>query len=89
MGSRGWLQEKMMKLSQQARTVLILFDVMEFSHQEIAEILDIEAGAVKVRLHRARKKFKEILEQECSFEKDERSVLVCEPKESQCENEKG
>jgi hypothetical protein len=34
---------------------------------------------VKVRLHRARKKFKAILEEKCTFEVDERSVLVCEP----------
>jgi hypothetical protein len=36
---------------------------------------------VKVRLHRARKKLKAILEKECTFEVDERSVLVCEPVE--------
>ena len=28
-----------------------------------------------------RKKFKSILNQKCSFEKDERNVLVCEPKD--------
>jgi hypothetical protein len=30
-------------------------------------------------LHRARKKLKAILEEKCTFEVDERSVLVCEP----------
>jgi hypothetical protein len=34
---------------------------------------------VKVRLHRARKKFKAILEEKCTFEVDERNVLVCDP----------
>jgi hypothetical protein len=34
---------------------------------------------VKVRLHRAHKKFKAILEEKCTFEVDERNVLVCEP----------
>lgn len=36
---------------------------------------------VKVRLHRARKKFKAILEEKCIFEVDERNLLVCEPVE--------
>jgi len=34
---------------------------------------------VKVRLHRARKKLKDILEEACTFERDERNVLVCTP----------
>jgi RNA polymerase sigma-70 factor (ECF subfamily) len=54
---------------------------MDFSHQEIADILGLTVENVKVRLHRARKKFKAILEKECTFEVDERSVLVCEPVE--------
>jgi RNA polymerase sigma-70 factor (ECF subfamily) len=52
---------------------------MEFSLQEIAEILGLTVENVKVRLHRARKKFKSILEKSCTFEVDERNVLVCEP----------
>ena len=46
----------------------------------MAEILDISIENVKVRLHRARKKLKAILEEKCLFEKDERAVLVCLPK---------
>jgi RNA polymerase sigma-70 factor (ECF subfamily) len=51
---------------------------MDFSHQEIAEILDISVENVKVRLHRARKKLKTILEENCQFEVDERNVLICD-----------
>ena len=36
---------------------------------------------MKVRVHRARKQFKKILEEKCTFEVDERNVLVCEPVE--------
>jgi hypothetical protein len=36
-----------------------------------------------VRLHRARKKLKPILEEKCSFERDERNVLVCIPVDDQ------
>ena len=48
---------------------------------EIQDILELSVENVKIRLHRARKKFKSILSQKCSFEKDERNVLVCEPKD--------
>jgi len=74
------VQNQINLLPESLRTVLVLFDVMEFSHQEIAEILGITVKNVKVRLHRARKKLKPILEEKCSFEIDERNVLVCEPK---------
>lgn len=75
------VQEKIDKLPEAYRTVLFLFDIMEMSHQEIAEVLEDKEGNVKVRLHRARKALKEILERECTFEKDERNVLVCIPVE--------
>ncbi len=75
------VQDKMDLLPPDYRTVLILSDIMAFSHKEIAEILDIGLSNVKVRLHRARKKFRAILEDHCRFEVDERSVLVCDPKE--------
>jgi hypothetical protein len=35
-----------------------------------------------VRLHRARKRLKALLEHACTFETDERSVFVCEPKDT-------
>jgi len=71
------------RLPESLRTVLILSDVMEFSQREIAEVVGITVENVKVRLHRARKKLKDLLEQKCTFETDERNVLVCEPKD-QC-----
>ncbi len=73
------VQDKMDLLPPDSRTVLILADVMAFSQKEMAEILGISVSNVKVKVHRARKKFKAILEEHCSFEVDERSVLVCDP----------
>ena len=73
------VQDKIRLLPESYQTVLVLFDLMEFSHQEIAEIIDISVENVKVRLHRARKKLRTILEEECTFEVDERNVLVCDP----------
>jgi RNA polymerase sigma-70 factor (ECF subfamily) len=76
------VQDQMDFLPESLRTVLVLYDVMDFSQKEIAEILDITVENVKVRLHRARKKFKAILEEKCTFEHDERNVLTCDPKGS-------
>ena len=73
------VQNQINLLPESLRTVLVLFDMMEFSHQESAEILEITVKNVKVRLHRARKKLKTILEEKCAFERDERNVLICTP----------
>jgi len=73
------VQDKVNLLPESLRTVLVLYDIMEFSHQEIAEILGITIENAKVRLNRARARLRTILEEKCTFEKDERNVLVCEP----------
>jgi len=73
------VQNQINLLPESLRTVLVLFDIMEFSHQESADILGITVKNVKVRLHRARKKLKTILEEKCAFERDERDVLICTP----------
>jgi len=74
------VQRQMDLLPDAYRAILILSDEKEFDLREMAEILDISIENVKVRLHRARKKLKAILEEKCLFEKDERAVLVCLPK---------
>jgi RNA polymerase sigma-70 factor (ECF subfamily) len=77
------VQDKMDLLPPDCRSVLILSDIMALSHKEIAQILEINVSNVKVRVHRARKKLRSILEDHCTFEVDERSVLVCDPIEEQ------
>jgi predicted DNA-binding protein (UPF0251 family) len=73
------VQNQINLLPESLRTVLVLFDIMEFNHQESADILGITVKNVKVRLHRARKRLKAILEEKCAFERDERNVLICTP----------
>ena len=73
------VQNHMNLLPESLRTAIILYDIMDFNHQEIAEILGITIENTKVRLHRARKRLKAILEEQCAFEVDERDVLICEP----------
>ncbi len=67
------------RLPESLRSVIILADVSEFNQKEIAEIMGITVENVKIRLHRARKKLKELLEEHCVFEVDERNVLTCQP----------
>jgi len=73
------VQDQLNLLPESQRSVIIFADVMDFSHQEIADILGLTVENAKVRLHRARKKFRAILEEKCTFEVDERNVLVCDP----------
>lgn len=73
------IQEQINLLPEPQKIVLILYDLLGFNHTEIADILDITKENAKVRLHRARKGLKLILEQKCTFELDDRNVLVCEP----------
>jgi RNA polymerase sigma-70 factor (ECF subfamily) len=74
------VQDKMLLLPQSYRTILCLSDIVGLTHSEIAEVLDVNVGNVKVRLHRARMKMRDILNQHCNFGNDERAVLVCTPK---------
>lgn len=62
------------------KSVLILKELENFKDKEIAQILQISLNAVKMRLHRARKKLKKELERQCRFYHDERNVFVCLPK---------
>ena len=59
---RGRLRRALLRLPQRARVVVVLRDVYDWSHAEIAEALGISVSAAKVRLHRARKSLRIILE---------------------------
>ena len=52
---RGPLGDALADLPESLRSVVVLKDVYEWTHVEIAEHLDITVTAAKVRLHRARK----------------------------------
>jgi RNA polymerase sigma-70 factor (ECF subfamily) len=57
------LAESLDRLSPSLRSLVILKDVYGLSHQEIAEDLGISVSAAKVRLHRGRKRLREMLDQ--------------------------
>jgi len=62
--SHDALERGLAALPSGQRSVLVLKDVYGLSCREIGEELGIEEGAVKVRLHRARKKLKDVLSEE-------------------------
>jgi RNA polymerase sigma-70 factor (ECF subfamily) len=72
---RGYLEE----LSDEYRQVILLHDMEGLTNPEIAGMLDVSLDAIKIRLHRARRKLQAALEANCDFSNDEDGVLVCEP----------
>lgn len=48
-------------LSDEYRRILVLRELQQLSYQEIAEILDMDLGTVKTRIHRARKNLRNAL----------------------------
>jgi RNA polymerase sigma-70 factor (ECF subfamily) len=61
------------------RRVVLLHDVHGLTAPEIADLCHSSVEAVKIRLHRARRRLAASLAGGCSFSRDERDVLVCEP----------
>ena len=55
-------------LSPKLRVLVVLKDVYGLSHEEIAEELGISVSAAKVRLHRGRKRLRDILYEESGTE---------------------
>jgi len=58
---REELEELVSRLPDVYRTVVVLRDVYGMSGEETAEVLGISTGAVKVRLHRARRRLRDDL----------------------------
>lgn len=76
------IREFVDKLSPDYRTIITLKELEGFTNKEIAEILGISIATAKIRLHRARTKLKEHLEDGCDFYQDERSELACDRKQN-------
>ena len=69
-------------LSDDYRVAILLHDVHGLSNPEIARLLGCSLATAKIRVHRARRRLRETLAAECTFEQDGRGVLVCEPRSS-------
>ena len=74
----GCVQSLVSQLPANYRTMLVLSETEGMKNAEIAEVLGISVETVKIRLHRARARLKEALENNCSFYHDPRNTLLCD-----------
>jgi len=76
------LKHALMKLPEEKRELLILARYREMKYEEIAQVLDVETGTVKVRVHRALKELREIFlrvsgeKASCNVKKSEASLRI-------------
>ena len=63
------VRRKIDELPEIYRTVLLMHDIEEMSHAEIAESLGVSINVAKVRLHRARQALRMLLEREIGGKK--------------------
>ena len=66
-------------LSDEYRQVILLHDLQGLTSPQIAEMLAVSVDAVKIRLHRARRRLQAVLAANCDFSRDEQNVFVCDP----------
>lgn len=62
------------------RVAVLLRDVHGLGNAELAELVGCSVATAKIRVHRARTRLREALDAGCSFEIDDRGVLVCDPR---------
>jgi len=88
-GDGRWLEQRQMsqcvqsllaKLPAQQRQVLAQADMLDQTVPEIARDAGITTGNAKIRLHRARRAMKAVLEKHCDLEHQDSGVLCCLPK---------
>lgn len=68
------VQDKLKLMPENYRIPYIL-DMEGYSNQEIANILNCTLENAKIRLHRAKRKIKETLSNDCNFYYDNRNIL--------------
>jgi RNA polymerase sigma-70 factor (ECF subfamily) len=76
---RSCILDLVHRLAPSHRDVVVVSELGGLSDQETADALGVTLGAAKIRLHRARRALRELLERECHTFRDERNELACEP----------
>ncbi|MEJ2190249.1 MAG: RNA polymerase sigma factor [Acidobacteriota bacterium] len=74
------VREVIDSLPEDYRTALVLHDLEGQTAAHVAEIVDCSLATAKIRIHRARRRLKEALDQECRFYRDENNVFRCDRK---------
>jgi RNA polymerase sigma-70 factor, ECF subfamily len=67
-------------LPEEYRAALVLRDMQGLAVKEVAEVLDCSLANAKIRIHRARKRLQDALNNQCSFYNDQENVFRCERK---------
>jgi RNA polymerase sigma-70 factor (ECF subfamily) len=75
------IREYLDGLPEEYRAVIVLHDLQGIKNREIADILGCTLETVKIRLHRARNKFRTVLASNCNFYHDPDDVFSCDRKE--------
>ncbi len=73
------VQRFVLSLPETLRTPLILHDMEGLTNAQIAQVLGCSLEAAKMRLHRARARLRQMMEERCDLFHDERNVLSCLP----------
>jgi RNA polymerase sigma-70 factor (ECF subfamily) len=67
------------RLAPSHRAIVLLSELGGLSDRETADALGLTLGAAKIRLHRARRALRGLMECACRTFRDERNELGCEP----------
>ncbi len=67
-------------LPEDYRTALVLHDLEGQTSAQVAEIADCSIATAKIRIHRARRRLKQALDEECRFYRDGENVFRCDRK---------
>ena len=74
------VREVIDSLPEDYRTALVLHDLEGQTAAQVAEIAGCSLANAKIRIHRARRRLKKALNEECSFYRDEDNVFRCDRK---------
>lgn len=74
------VREVIDSLPEDYRTALVLHDLEEQTAAQVAEIVGCSLATAKIRIHRARRRLKQALDEECRFYRDENNVFRCDRK---------
>ena len=73
------VQHYLATLPDDYRIAILLHDAHGLTNAELAELVGCSLATAKIRVHRAHRRLRETLAAACSFEIDDRGVLVCNP----------
>ena len=74
------MREVIDSLPEDYRTALVLHDLEGQTAAQVAEIVGCSVATAKIRIHRARRRLKRALDEECRFYRDGENVLRCDRK---------